>query len=157
MKDALTPSQHFLAARQCQIAATQARIVYWQSMLISGAYTDRKVAFLDGREFSDKEKRNDVLETIDRLAKHLQSMQDFHEEAAASNIKTEGFTEMEMVFPPNMPHSQVRRSLALLLAVRLNAQSPGQETSAQSIILNAGKFARFISERDDNTNTLAKD
>lgn len=84
MKLALSAAQHLMMGRMCQIAATQARIAYWQSMLSSGAYKDRNVHHgIDGPQLTEEEKRDDVLQTILRLAGHLQSMQDFHEESAA--------------------------------------------------------------------------
>lgn len=88
MKNTLSLDQHYVAARMCQIAATQARIAYWQSVLSSGAYKDRNVRRgIDGPQLTEEEKRDDVLQTILRLAGHLQSMQDFHEEAASELIK----------------------------------------------------------------------
>lgn len=84
---ALTADQHYMAARMCQIAAIQARISYWQSMLSSGAYLDRNIRRLNGIPLTPKEKRDEVLETLERLTDQLQKMQDFHEEAAVSRFK----------------------------------------------------------------------
>ena len=55
---------------------------------------------------------------------------------------------MDVVFPPSMPHSQVRRSLALILAVQLNSQAKHPTSSAQTIVEDAKKIATFIVERD---------
>ncbi len=56
---------------------------------------------------------------------------------------------MDVVFPPSMPHSQVRRSLALILAVQLNAQAKNPTSSAQTIISDAKRISAFIVERDN--------
>lgn len=56
---------------------------------------------------------------------------------------------MDIVFPPTMPHSQVRRSLALILAVQLNEQSKNPTSSATTIVNDAKKLSQFISERED--------
>lgn len=56
---------------------------------------------------------------------------------------------MDIVFPPTMPHSQVRRSLALILAVQLNEQAKNPTSSATAIVNDAKKLSQFISERED--------
>lgn len=57
---------------------------------------------------------------------------------------------MDIVFPPTMPHSQVRRSLALIVAVQLNGQATNYRAStATELIESAKKLSQFISERED--------
>lgn len=55
---------------------------------------------------------------------------------------------MDVVFPPTMPHSQVRRSLAMILAVQLNAQANPPTSSAQAVLEVAKKISAYIAERD---------
>lgn len=58
---------------------------------------------------------------------------------------------MNVVFPPTMPHSQVRRSLALILAMQLNEHSKNPISSSLSLVADAKIISAFISERDDPT------
>lgn len=91
--NALSVDQHFMAARMCQIAAVQARISYWQSMLATGAYEGMQLFHPrpngDKVSFFPNEKRDYVFMTINNLIDQLQRMQDFHEEAAASRTRDE--------------------------------------------------------------------
>ena len=76
----LTPEDHYMAARNAECAAIQGQILYWQTVLLSGAYKDLKLFhFGENKEFLEKEKRDRVLNDIQQLVNQLRAIQNFHQ------------------------------------------------------------------------------
>lgn len=85
----MTKDEHAVIARHCEIAAVQSQIIYWQTVLLSGAYKDLKLFhFGESKEFLEKEKRDRVLGDIQQLVNQLRALQDFH--AKKSQPSAEG-------------------------------------------------------------------
>lgn len=75
----MTHDEHARMSRQCEIAAVQGQIAYWQTVLLTGAYKDQKLFhFGSNMEMLDKEKRDHVLGVIQALIDQLRNMQEFH-------------------------------------------------------------------------------
>lgn len=70
---------HTLCALQCQIAATQAQITYWQTLITSGAYADMSLSHLNGSPLTDREKLDHALGVIQNHVNHLRAVQEHHE------------------------------------------------------------------------------
>jgi len=72
----------YIVARTAEIATFQSRIVYWQTVLQTGAYKDKNLNVYDEdtkqyREMTDKEKRDHCLSIVLKQIEILEELKDF--------------------------------------------------------------------------------